>query len=311
MNVILSILLLIIAGFALYPILSSDQIGDTNKDPQTKTVSEQEGSGSPYGTTPAPTAGDQVDPLRPMAIPDDPVADVLYGILSELVQGKSGEKEQAILEARVAKVLELEGMGKEASRTDAAGLAIRTFLARSKNQQVSAEPLKPMQIEAMKVVASEMARDIYRRLPMTVTAGSRHEGSLISGAVEAPLPEGYDRVTWDTLGGWPYKEHMPLPDSVMKLKGMRVGLSGYMMTLEEVEDIHEFVLVESIWACCFGTLPEVHQVILATIPDDKHGVEYTLSPILICGELDVGEIVEDGFVTSLYRMRVEHFEEVQ
>ena len=33
------------------------------------------------------------------------------------------------------------------------------------------------------------------------------------------------------------------------------------------------------------------------------GVEYTSQPVLILGTLEVGEKIEDGFVTSVYRLK--------
>ena len=59
-------------------------------------------------------------------------------------------------------------------------------------------------------------------------------------------------VKWEVLGGFEYEEGMALPKPVRDLSGKKVGIAGYMMTLEEVEDIHEFLLVESLWSCCFG-----------------------------------------------------------
>jgi hypothetical protein len=109
-------------------------------------------------------------------------------------------------------------------------------------------------------------------------------------------------VTWRTIGGFEYTEGMQLPEEVRKLNGAKVGMAGYMMTIEEVENIHEFLLVEAFWSCCFGTPPSVNQVLMVRVVGDK-GVEYTSSPVLILGTLEVGEEIEDGFVTSVYRLK--------
>ena len=113
------------------------------------------------------------------------------------------------------------------------------------------------------------------------------------------------------LGGFEYKEGMELPKAVTDLDGKEVGIAGYMMSLGEFEDIHEFLLVESMWSCCFGIPPDVHQVLVVTIPDDQEGLELVTVPIVILGKLDVGEEVEDGWVTSVYRLTAETVEMVE
>jgi hypothetical protein len=95
---------------------------------------------------------------------------------------------------------------------------------------------------------------------------------------------------------------MKLPDDVVKLNGTKVGLAGYMLTLDQVENIHEFLVVEAFWSCCFGTPPSMNGVVMVHI-EAKKGVEYTSSPVLVLGTLEVGEQVEDGFVTSVYRIK--------
>ena len=248
---------------------------------------------------------------RPMMFPDDPVADVVFGVIRDVVSGSATEEHRQDLEDRIAGILEEEGMGKPEGRIDAARLTIDTMLKRSKGQQLSAAPINPRQIEAMRIAASEVAIDLYRRLPMTTSGFGGHEGAALAKAVEVAMPPGYEALKWETIGTFQYHEGMVLPDPVLALNQKKMGIAGYMMTLEEVEDIRQFLLVESIWACCFGMPPEVNQVILVTIPKSLRGVDYTLRPVLCAGTFDVGEVVEDGFVTSLYRMEVSEFKEIE
>jgi hypothetical protein len=246
-----------------------------------------------------------------MMFPDDPVADVVFGVIRDVVTGRATRENREELESRIVGILEEEGMGKADDRVVTARMTVETLLRRSEGQQISAGPINPNQVEAMRIASSEVAIDLYRRLPMTTSGLSRHEGSALAKAVEVAMPAGFEQLKWETIGTFPYEEGMQLPEPVLKLHGAKVGIAGYMMTLEEVEDIHQFLLVESIWSCCFGMPPTVNQVLLINIPKSMRGVEFTMRPVLCAGTLEVGEIVEDGFVTSLYRMNVSVFREIE
>lgn len=85
------------------------------------------------------------------------------------------------------------------------------------------------------------------------------------------------------------------------LNGQDVAIFGFMLSLGDAERLSEFVLVESLWGCCFGSVPEVNQTILVRV-DPSATVEYSAAPQLVTGRLEVGEAREGGFVTSLYRI---------
>ena len=72
-----------------------------------------------------------------------------------------------------------------------------------------------------------------------------------------------------------------------------------------------FLLVESQWSCCFGEPTDVHQVVVVTIPDAEEGLELVTVPILVLGTLDAKEEMEDGWVTSVYRIKAEAVEIVE
>jgi hypothetical protein len=63
----------------------------------------------------------------------------------------------------------------------------------------------------------------------------------------------------------------------------------------------EFILVESLWGCCFGSVPELNQTLLVR---GRLGadVDYTSGPLVVTGVLEVGEQRQQGFVSSLYRV---------
>ncbi|NRA95913.1 MAG: DUF3299 domain-containing protein [Planctomycetes bacterium] len=244
----------------------------------------------------------------PGVIKDDPLADVVFGVLRDVIRGEIPSEKRGVAEARLEAILEQEKMGTEELRQQAVVVAVSTMFRQLDQFGVVSNELTDFQILAVKAQSNEFAIDFYKRLPMEGQAGG-HTGTLRS-AVDVELPDGYQLLKWEVLGGFEYEEGMALPKTVRELTGKKVGIAGYMMTLEEVEDIHEFLLVESLWSCCFGTPPEVHQVLVVNVPDDR-GVEFTTAPVLILGDIDVGEEVEDGFVTSVYRVKTDKVKEVE
>lgn len=291
--------------------------GDGSKEPtRVDTVDPGEdvtANTNPNGGT-AANAGKQEQPAkppvpRPNVIKDDIVADVVYGVLRDLVVGNATSNDRAMLESRLEAMLEQEKMGSKELREQAVVTTVSTMLRQAGQYEARGGGLTQFQQLAIKALANEFAGDLYRRLPVAGQAGG-HEGTL-RAAVEVEVPAGYERAKWEVLGGFEYEEGMELPKTVAALNNKKVGIAGYMMTLEEVEDIHEFLLVESLWSCCFGTPPEVHQVIVVTMEEGKPGIDYTTAPVLVLGKMEVGEEVEDGFVTSLYRLTASEVKEVQ
>jgi hypothetical protein len=226
-------------------------------------------------------------------------------IITALVTGEATEKDKLDLERRLILIMEEERLGDSFTRSETARRSIETLLTQLKRfmpknglQRTRVDP----QMQAnIKQQAEQFALDIRRREPKS--GGRQHTGTY--SAIEFDAPAGYERLRWDLLGGFEYVDHMKLPEAVTALDGKKVCIAGYMITLGEVEDIREFLIVESGWSCCFGVPPDVNQVIEVRIPKDKPGVEFTTTPIAVSGVLDVGEEVEDGFVISVYRIKAD------
>lgn len=236
----------------------------------------------------------------------DKVVDILNELLTEVVTGKAMRSDMETMRRRLIAVLEDQRMGSVTARFDAADVTLRSmFRARDDQGGPAKGPLLEFMKRAIRVKSEEYTDDLYRRLPLPGAIGlGRHDGELLKRAVDIEIPDGYDKLQFATLGNYEYVEGMKLPESVTELSGKKIGLAGYIITLEEVEDIREFLLVESIWSCCFGTPPMVHEVIVAQTRDDNT-VEYTPEAVMLLGTLEVGEEVEDGFVTSLYRIKLD------
>ena len=44
------------------------------------------------------------------------------------------------------------------------------------------------------------------------------------------------------------------------LSGKKVLMTGFMLPLDEVQNIKEFLLVQSLWSCCYGTPPDINKL---------------------------------------------------
>lgn len=247
----------------------------------------------------------------PVDVPEgstDPLVDGMRSIVTEMKLRGLKVEDVDMIGDRIRIVLEKANVGDDVRRRIEASALARQLLEiqkdyRPKNEPVRDRPRDAAEESVIRTVAEFLARDLYRRLPVSGTPGSSHTGTM-RATVDVKPPEGYSALTWKTIGGFEYTEGMKLPDDVKALHGKKVAIAGYMMALDEVENIREFLLVESLWSCCFGTPPTVNQVLVIRI-EGKKGIDYTSGPIQVAGILDVGEKVEDGFVTSVYRLKAD------
>lgn len=236
----------------------------------------------------------------------DPLVELLNETLTRVILGQAQRAEHEELRRKLVAVLEEREMGSVTARFDAADLVIRSMFRAVDDQGGPARgPVTSMMRRAIQHKAETYADDLYRRLPRKGAVGlnGQHDGTLLKSAVAFDAPAGYEKVSFAELGAFPYEEGKELPESVTRFGGKKVAIAGYMMTLEEVENIREFLLVESLWSCCFGQPPLVNQVIVATMPKGKR-CDYTPEAVMLVGALEVGEEFQDGFVTSLYRLKL-------
>ena len=73
------------------------------------------------------------------------------------------------------------------------------------------------------------------------------------------------------LGNFDYDpdQNTPIPDDVKALNGMTVRLHGYMIPLDQAENISKFALVPSLFNCCVGQPPQMQHTIIITCPKGK------------------------------------------
>jgi hypothetical protein len=92
-----------------------------------------------------------------------------------------------------------------------------------------------------------------------------------------------------------------IPKDVTQLTGVTVRTRGYMIPLDQAENIGEFALVPSLFACCFGQPPQVQHTIVVHLPKDK-AVSYFPDELQVEGKLIVQEKKDEGYIVSIFDM---------
>lgn len=106
------------------------------------------------------------------------------------------------------------------------------------------------------------------------------------------------------LMSFDYRRGRRLPDWVRALDGERVRIEGY-MALGTPEGEKRFELV---WDSCNCGSSQPNHFVEVTLPEDRT-TEFNPELIAAVGRFEVGEVIEDGFVKSLFRLKAEKIEE--
>jgi hypothetical protein len=95
-----------------------------------------------------------------------------------------------------------------------------------------------------------------------------------------------------------------IPDDVKKLTGSKIRVTGFMIPLDQADNISNFSLVPSLFACCFGQPPQIQHQIVVHTPKGK-SVSYYPDEIVCEGTLKVDEKKDDGYIVSVFEMDVQ------
>lgn len=130
-------------------------------------------------------------------------------------------------------------------------------------------------------------------------AAERRVAAMVADGKLAARPMSFARLSdWDYTNGL-----VGMPDDVQALNGTTVTFVGFMLPIDEVTGITQFLLVESLWSCCYGTPPDLHQIVRCVLPAGQT-TDYTFEPLLLTGTLTVGPTVEDGYVVDVFQLQV-------
>lgn len=92
-----------------------------------------------------------------------------------------------------------------------------------------------------------------------------------------------------------------IPQDVKAMDGATVRLHGFMIPMDQAENISKFALVPSLFACCYGQPPQIQHTIVVNCPKGK-AMSYYPDEIVVEGKLKVGEKKDDGFIVSIFEV---------
>jgi hypothetical protein len=155
-------------------------------------------------------------------------------------------------------------------------------------------------------LASFIQQQLMQRKMAKLNMVQNAMASAPAAAVAAdPADSKYSRLQFDTLKSWTYIEgKTPIPDFIQKLNGQNIEMVGFMMPLSEVKNITEFILVPSLWGCCYGQPPAVNHVVVVRMPPGQT-TKFFNDVIRVRGKFAVGETKQDGYTVSLYVLTVD------
>ena len=107
------------------------------------------------------------------------------------------------------------------------------------------------------------------------------------------------------LGNFDYDQEKGgnIPADVKRLSGSSVRLRGFMIPMDQADNITKFALVPDLFACCFGQPPQIQHMVVANCPQGK-AVSYSPDEILVEGKLNVEEKKDDGYIISIFEVTV-------
>ena len=94
-----------------------------------------------------------------------------------------------------------------------------------------------------------------------------------------------------------------IPADVKALDGATVQLRGFMIPLNQAEDITDFALVPTLANCCFGQPPGVQHTITCKTEKGR-AVQYTVDEISVTGKLAVKMKRDQDYTYSIFEMTV-------
>jgi hypothetical protein len=112
-------------------------------------------------------------------------------------------------------------------------------------------------------------------------------------------------LTIKDLGNFDYDQEKGgnIPEDVKRLSGRPVRVRGFMIPMDQADNITKFALVPDLFACCFGQPPQIQHMVVANCPEGK-AVGYSPDEILVEGKLNVEEKKDDGYIISIFEVTV-------
>lgn len=118
--------------------------------------------------------------------------------------------------------------------------------------------------------------------------------------------QGIEKVlSFEEISTWPYEDGLKgMPKNVKALDGKSVMMMGFMLPIDEVENIKHFLLVQSLWSCCYGTPPDINGIVRVVLKGNKR-IDYMFEPIQVVGTFRVSATLEDGYCVDIFQLHAD------
>jgi len=168
-------------------------------------------------------------------------------------------------------------------------------------------------------------------IAMGLTAATFAQDAAKPSAKAASVPtpaveNGYLKLGFEQLASYPFTPpafdpaanpnvkpptgEEQIPAVVKAWNGKKAVVTGYMVPVKMDKGlVVEFLLMRNTMACCFGGVPNMTEWVVVKM---KKGVPPLMDvPVAFYGELKVGAMFENGYMTGLYELEGEKMGEVQ
>ncbi|MCU0673176.1 MAG: hypothetical protein MUE69_10335 [Myxococcota bacterium] len=214
------------------------------------------------------------------------LAEIIRRLITKAAQDQEVDEVEAMRE--LSTVLADASLGTAQGRAEKTGQLVGDILAQAAEADTGG--FNQMQEQAVRGQSRIMARTLITELG----------GVLEDDTGDDPAGD-WTNAAWPTISGFQYEEGMDLPAGAKALDGKDVKAWGYLLYLEG----DQFLLVQSLWSCCFGQPPDLHEAIVVRA-DPNVASRFEGRGVKVYGRMEASEMREDGYVTSLYRLDARH-----
>ena len=140
---------------------------------------------------------------------------------------------------------------------------------------------------------------------IVVPAGTEAMSAELRKAHPAPKAGEIVELSIKELGNFEYDQAHGgnIPADVVHLGGAKIRVRGFMIPMDQAENITQFALVPSLFQCCVGQPPQIQHTIVCDCPKGK-AVGYCPDEITVEGILKVEEKKDDGYIVSIFGLSV-------
>lgn len=179
----------------------------------------------------------------------------------------------------------------------------------------------------MKFTAPISVRTLFVTLSLVVGVATTSSARADVAAGAPEVEQGYMRLGFDRLANFkftapPYnaeadpKAPLPtgeeqIPAEVKAYSGKKAIVTGFMLPVKMDNGlVTEFLLVKDAMMCCYGAVPNMNEWVVVKM--SKGGVRPLMDvPVSFLGELKVGAMFENGYMTGIYQLDGEKMGEVK